>query len=154
MSQRDWGNGLALGLAVGGAIVLVAMVWLVGLNYCPGEPCNYSKSPSDNKQKNEYWVPFAQGPSAASGNHAADAPSHEKYYEHQDLRAQESVARATNAIVMLTLIGVAIGAVGTGLIYVTFRETRQANKAAHAAVDVTREIGQAQVRAYLSHPGR
>ena len=131
------------------------MVWVIGLNYCPGEPCNYSKSPSDNEQENEFWIPFAQGPSSASGNDAADAKDHPKYYEHQDLRAQESVARATNAIVMLTLIGVAVGGIGTGLIYVTFRETRKAatqsakaTEAANEANLIAREIGEKEIKAY------
>lgn len=77
--------------------------------------------------------------------------------EQDDLIAQQRMADATQAMneatqsmknaAWLSFVAVAIG---TGLLVWTLRLTRQANKAARDAVDVTREMGEAQVRAYIS----
>jgi hypothetical protein len=77
--------------------------------------------------------------------------------EVDDLLAQQGMNSATQAMNTATqkMAGYAylsnwfVG-VGTALLFVTLGLTRQANKAAQEAVAVTREIGQAQVRAYLT----
>lgn len=77
--------------------------------------------------------------------------------EIDNLIAQQGIDKATQAMNEAThqmadyakystwLVGI-----GTVLLFVTLWLTRQANRAAQAAVDVTRELGQAQVRAYVS----
>lgn len=77
--------------------------------------------------------------------------------EKDDLVAQQRMADATEAMndatqsmknaAWLSFFAVALG---TGLLIWTLLITRQANSAARGAVDVTRTIGEAQVRAYLS----
>lgn len=77
--------------------------------------------------------------------------------EMRDLAAQEGMNAATQAIKQATLdmrdfslYSTILVGVGTALLFVTLWLTRQANRAAQAAVDVTREIGEKQVRAYPS----
>lgn len=77
--------------------------------------------------------------------------------QKRDLIAQEGMNRATQSIedatwLMLwaTIASVFFVAIGTFLLVWTLRLTREANKAARDAVEVTREIGEAQVRAYVN----
>ncbi|MEI4197856.1 hypothetical protein [Roseovarius sp. E0-M6] len=77
--------------------------------------------------------------------------------EIADLAAQKGMNAATQSIDAATqdmrdyaLYSTLLVAVGTALLFYTLWLTRQANAAAQAAVDVTREIGEAQVKAYLS----
>lgn len=77
--------------------------------------------------------------------------------EIADLAAQEGMNAATQAMNDATqrmpeyafwstlLVGI-----GTVLLIITLYQTRQANRAAQSAVAVTREIGEAQVRAYAA----
>ena len=88
----------------------------------------------------------------ARERHEAEARQREK----EDLVAQQGMNRATQAMNEATqrmadyaywstgLVGF-----GTFLLVITLWLTRQANKAAQAAVEVTRDIGEKQVRAYL-----
>ncbi|PHP28028.1 hypothetical protein [Limimaricola cinnabarinus] len=77
--------------------------------------------------------------------------------EIADLAAQQGMNAATQSIERATLdmrdyafySTVAVW-IGTALLLYTLWLTRQANRAAQAAVNVTREIGEAQSRAYLS----
>lgn len=76
--------------------------------------------------------------------------------EIDDLLAQQGMHEATRAMNEATqdmrdyaLYSTIFVGVGTVLLIVTLWLTRQANKAAQSAVDVTRQIGEAQIRAYL-----
>lgn len=82
----------------------------------------------------------------------AEARRHEK----EDLVAQQGMNAATQAMNEATqrmasyaLWSTIFVGVGTVLLIWTLLLTRAANKAAVAAVDATREIGEAQVRAYM-----
>lgn len=143
MSTSRWSGIFAIGLVVGGALSVFAMVWVVGLNYCPNAPCYYNGDSTDNPENNEYWVPFATGPDTTSSFEPEDSKGNPKYYDRQDLRAQETMARATNAIVWLTGISIVLGAIGAAAIIWTLIETR-------VLAESTREIGESQVRAYLT----
>ena len=81
--------------------------------------------------------------SKASGNalHPKQI-GHPEYYNHHDLNAQKNMAESTEAIVLWTKISIALAAVGAILIWLTLGETRR-------AVDVTRETGRDQSRAYV-----
>lgn len=77
--------------------------------------------------------------------------------EKDDLIAQQRMADATEAMndatqSMKNAAWWSFGAValGTALLVYTLLLTREANKSAREAVEVTRKIGQAQVRAYIS----
>ena len=139
MSKRDWGNGIAVGLIAGGGLAIVLMVWIIGLNYCPGEPCNYHRSPNTNPGQYEYNVPFAYGPNTSPGVEPEDTKGDPHYYDRKDLRAQESVARATNAIVLISLASVCLGVLGTGLLIWNLFEVRKALTADDAALDEARK---------------
>lgn len=143
MPKFDWRNGFALGISVGGFVAIGFLVWFVGLNYCPGEPCAYNGYPTDNQSYHEPYIPLGVGPNTTSGFEPEDTKGNEHYYERQDLRAQESVARATNSLVWLTFASSILGFGGAGLLVWTLVETRKNNA-------ITREIGEAQVRAYLT----
>ena len=123
MSERNWGVFVAAGLIAGGALVLFFLVGIVGLNYCPGSPCKYHESsseyPPENNQESMRRLPFAFGPNTTDQFGPDDQESAPHYYERQDLRAQESVARATNAIVVLSIISLAVGALGVFSVFAT-----------------------------------
>ena len=74
------------------------------------------------------------------------AEAHEEYRANQrgerDLVAQETTAGWTIVMSTAAIFGIVLSVVGVALIWGTFRETRETNQ-------ITREIGRAQVRAYL-----
>jgi hypothetical protein len=91
---------------------------------------------------------------------AAEARKHReaeaRQNEEDDLVAQQGMNRATQAMneatqrmALYSLISTGLVALGTALLIVTLWLTRQANRAAQTAVDVTRDIGQRQIRAYV-----
>jgi hypothetical protein len=79
-----------------------------------------------------------------------------KEREIRDLAAQQGMHLATEAMndatqrmAQYALWSTLIVGFGTALLFWTLWETRKANRSTQAAVEVTREIGQAQLRAYL-----
>lgn len=68
----------------------------------------------------------------------------------EDLRAQNNMARSTLWMMWASIFAVILTFVGVVYVRRTLDQTVAANSAAQAAVSVTREIGKAQVRAYLS----
>lgn len=117
------------------------MVWVVGLNYCPQSPCYYSGNEPADPGDLEYRIPFGSGPNTTAGFSPPDNEWHPKYYERQDLRAQETMARATNAIVMLTFVGLGISVSGAGLLIWNLVEAR---KSSDAAIEANRLVRQEQ----------
>ncbi|MAP18671.1 MAG: hypothetical protein CL626_06495 [Aurantimonas sp.] len=68
----------------------------------------------------------------------------------QDMNtATQSMNVATQKMAIYSGVSTMLVAVGTALLFWTLRLTRQANKAALQVVEVTREMGQRQLRAYL-----
>lgn len=70
--------------------------------------------------------------------------------EIEDLIAQQGMNSATQMMAQYAYWSTILVGFGTVLLIITLWLTRQANRAAQAAVEVTREIGEAQVRAYLT----
>lgn len=66
--------------------------------------------------------------------------------DEQDLVAQRVTALWTYIMGTAAVVGMVLSAVGVFLVWTTFRATREAN-------EITRGIGQAQVRAYISETG-
>lgn len=88
------------------------------------------------------------------------AEQYRRDLSERDLAAQEGMNRATKSIedatwlmLWVSIANTFLVAIGTALLVWTLRLTRQANKATQDAVDVTREIGRAQVRAYITPVG-
>lgn len=69
--------------------------------------------------------------------------SQQQAHDEQDLTAQQKSANGTMITAALAFLGLAVSAVGIGLVYTTYAEARKAN-------EIALEIGQAQTRAYLS----
>jgi hypothetical protein len=67
----------------------------------------------------------------------------------RDLTAQEDMAFWASLMFGATVLGIFLSGAGVWLIYGTLIQTRNAATAARDAVTVTRDIGEAQVRAYL-----
>ena len=136
---RGYQDGkFAIGLIIGGSLAIFLIVWIIGLNYCPNSPCNYQSSNSEYV----YEVPLGRGPNTTSVFNEADKEGHPKYYERQDLRAQEVMARATNAIALMTGISVIIGVFGMIALVYTLALQRKNN-------EIADNIGRHQLRAYL-----
>lgn len=70
-----------------------------------------------------------------------------------DLKAQQDMAVWALGMLIVTLWLSAITLIGVLFVGWTLRETRKAVRAADDAVDVTRDIGEAQVRAYVRITG-
>jgi len=146
MSKFSRRNGFSVGLVAGGFFAIFCLVWVVGLNYCPESPCDHNYSYKETPTNDENRLPDAFGSNGGTDAHPADQNEHPKYYEHQDLKAQELMAEATKWIVVLTGMSLILGALGAAAIFWTLYETRKLSK-------VTRDIGEAQIMAYVSISG-
>ncbi|SEN13652.1 hypothetical protein SAMN04488103_103198 [Gemmobacter aquatilis] len=74
----------------------------------------------------------------------------ENELKEHDLVAQEVTALWTRITGLAAILGALSGLLGLGLIWAAYKESRETNKGSREANAITREIGQAQVRAYLS----
>jgi hypothetical protein len=89
-------------------------------------------------------------------NRIRDA-ARERRHNISDLEAQQTMAAWTRAMGIAAVIGMSVGFVGIGLVYVTFRETRRAadeatraSNAASSANDFAQKSAERQDRAYLA----
>ena len=69
--------------------------------------------------------------------------------QHRTTASTEEMNAATQDMRDYVLYSTVLVGVGTGLLVVTLLLTWQADRAAVAAVDITKDIGQRQVRAYV-----
>lgn len=176
MPKRDWGNGLAIGLIVGGGLTISLMVVVIGLNYCPGEPCNYTRfglsEPSMAQGKPRETV---SEPQTAQGQPtekpAVEAPSNDgnptaAYTSGENHDAQianssqdqgtesyfpflaDGAAQWIMAVFGIVAVGVSWWAVH--LVGKSLEATNEAIKAAKEANGIAQAIGEAQAKAYLS----
>ncbi|TPE51506.1 hypothetical protein [Amaricoccus solimangrovi] len=76
--------------------------------------------------------------------------SREDQRAEYNLNAQESMARWTFWLLGLSVITTGVAGGGIYYVHATLTETRAAVRAAEAANEVSRDVGQAQIRAYLS----
>ena len=67
-----------------------------------------------------------------------------------DLDAQQAMALWAKLMTLASVLGLGVTTIGVYLVWGTLDQTRAATSAAQDAVSVTREIGQAQTRAYVS----
>ncbi|MEW9616803.1 hypothetical protein AB3G45_23635 [Shinella sp. S4-D37] len=115
---------------------------------------------ADQESDQAYKLPFTIGvdvvekeaATKARERHEAEAREREK----RDLVAQEGmnaatkeINAATQAMAAYAYWSTAFVGIGTALLFLTLYLTHRANQGAHSAVKVTREIGEAQVRAYV-----
>lgn len=107
-----------------------------------------------------YKLPFTIGVDVVESKAAAEArerhESEARQREKDDLVAQkgmnaatQEINTATQAMATYAYWSTALVGLGTALLFLTLYLTYQANQGAQAAVDVTRQIGEAQVRAYV-----
>ncbi len=138
----------ALGLMIGIGAALLFVGWLASTN-CQIDSANQNCRPQTNATDDIGVVPKA-GQEMSSGQ--VDAPDTEtdpKYYERQDLKAQQGMADSTKWIVWLTGVSMALSLVGAGLLVWTLQETRKTSRAAVKANKIARKVGERQVRAYV-----
>ncbi len=76
-------------------------------------------------------------------------PKRDEWRSERDLEAQRDMAQWAENMFYSSIFMAFLSAIGIWLIFATLRETQKATKSAREAVEVTREIGQKQVRAYL-----
>lgn len=181
MSRRDWGNGLAIGLIVGGGLAILLIVAVIGLNYCPGEPCTYTRfglseppvaqskpsekvsepeQPQDQAAEKPAIEPPRNGGNATGaeiggGDHNSYGP---KSADDQGAKSQHmgiyfpllEDGAAQWVMAFFALVGVLVSAWAVLLVSRSLDATHLALGEAKAANSIAREIGEAQVRAYLS----
>ncbi|MBI1394183.1 MAG: hypothetical protein GC152_15745 [Alphaproteobacteria bacterium] len=93
-------------------------------------------------------VRIIEEPEAADARERGEQEAAER--EQKDLLAQQSMDAATRRMSELAVWQTVLIAIGTAALIYTLWLTRQTNKAAWAAVNETRKIGEAQVRAYVA----
>ena len=137
MFKRYWIAITAIGLGI--ALVACAAFVLAKPYWAGGD--NEGRSGEIARQSDQ------QGPIGAIPYHdpaGGDCdPDQQECREARDLAAQEGMNRATNAMVWLSGGGLFVAAIGTFLLYLTWREAQK------VTAD-TRRIGEAQTRAYVS----
>ena len=71
------------------------------------------------------------------------------YYDCEDLKAQQSMARWTQYMGVAAIAGVFLSFIGIGLVYTTFDETRKGNKIAQRAVEAAEREAKAAKEALV-----
>jgi hypothetical protein len=74
----------------------------------------------------------------------------ENFRSYEDLEAQQATAKWARWMTALGIISTVLTGIGIVLVWQTLRQSIAANHAAQKAIEVTRGIGEAQVRAYPS----
>jgi hypothetical protein len=147
-----WGVFVAVGLALA-PFSGQAQEQAQGPSGAPAEQHHEARPP-----RTPTPVEIIEREEAAAARERSEAEAAQR--EKADLVAQQGMNTATQAMndatkemAFYSLLSTALVGIGTALLTWTLLLTRQANKAARDAVSVTREIGAAQVRAYLSVTG-
>lgn len=112
---------------------------------------NESERTADEKQESAeaFSIPIriVESPEAADARQSGEREAEKR--EKEDLIAQQGMNTATKRMADYALWQTILIFVGTGALIYTLWLTRQANNAAWAAVDATKDVGKKQVRAYL-----
>lgn len=157
-----------------GTLIVVAVLLLgaaIGANLQQEQPSGGQGAQSGASQSQDHTAPQQKvpvdmsgrpkeiGPGTADSGDTEDAieyPQAEYERSKADLEAQQEMAQWAFWMVIVSGVSAAIAAFAVGLLYLTLKETRRATKAATDAagaaqdtVAVTREIAQAQLRAYV-----
>lgn len=127
-----------------GAIVFAMWVWPLHNHNISSEHRYSSELPKNKDNPNE--VIDTSESVLTSNLDTPNHPNHPNYYEHKDLKAQEIMAEATEAIVLWTKISIAIGAIGIFGIFWTLYETR-------STVGIMRQEQRPWVDFQVSHVG-
>lgn len=150
MSFRPWSVIVAIGLAVVLFTVSGQAQQQASGTYWQAQAEQYPSS----KPPPTVRVDIIENQSAADARKRREEEARQR--EIDDLIAQQGMNAATQAMNEATqkMVGLSklqtwLVGVGTVLLFLTLGLTWQANRAAQAAVDVTRQVGEAQVRAYL-----
>ena len=148
MFKRPLDPNFVLGIAVGFYLLIIPVLYWAGSH-------NHDKKGHDNanrsslSQQKSYpeEIYGSRKPKSIGDLNSRSHPDSKHFYNHQGLQAQTSMAESTNAIENYTykawVSSLALGILGILGITWTLYETRR-------TVSVTREIGRAQTRAYLS----
>jgi hypothetical protein len=123
--------------------VLVAVFVLLGLSwiahYSNDTRREYQTSSQEYEQSKQV-VPFGGSPEGAYTDPKA---YRDEWRQEHDLHAQRDMSRWALYMWIATMVGI-------GLVGATLFETRKAAQAAEAVVTVTREMGQRELRAYVT----
>jgi hypothetical protein len=137
MFKRFTDGYFALGIIFGFAVTIFAIVWVVGLNYCPESPCNYdykhSHGPTDDPTQHQGWIPRPDLPNYTLQAKPIFTEGNPKEYEYADLQAQENMARATNWIAWFALLSSVVAGAGVWLLISNLNVTRESSRDATRA---------------------
>lgn len=150
MSRSDWSRLTKAGL-VSAAVLLFALAGLGAFEAAQLQRLYQDQAAKESDiyeaSSRERWryecLPLA-GPNQAHCTRQIDAANRENEREERDLEAQRTTAIWTSYMGAAALVGMAASLVGVGLVFFTFRETREAAEAARkthqAFVDVERAV--------------
>lgn len=150
MSNSDWGgetndHGVSIWLLAGFGALCAVCLWL---GYLDSQADQYRyESEEAKKLAIKFCADRVTDPTCLSDFLSA---YQEQTYSQKDVRAQEQMAIYALLMLVVTGIGVVYVAGTLNATRQTLSEAQRATRAAEEAVEVTRDIGQAQVRAYLT----
>ncbi|WP_439121922.1 hypothetical protein [Marivita sp.] len=152
MSKGRWIIAVALGLA------LITSGQAQEQTESPGGQTGQEQNPIAPNIPTPFPVEIVENDAAADARQRSEEEARQR--EIADLAAQEGMNAATQSIEQATrdmrdyaLYSTIAVWVGTFLLILNLVQVRKANEAAQKAVSVTRDIGEAQVRAYLGVVG-
>jgi hypothetical protein len=142
----------------------IIMAFALLSSYAAGRQEDQATSSSGQTENSEEHsaqedVPDSSGPVEAAPTDSYNAPnsppdtSNQDQYAEADLRAQRDMSRWTLIAAIAAAFSVGVSFVAVVLVWLTLEEARKTTKAAQATVDATRDIGEKQVRAYVSSGG-
>ncbi len=166
MSKHDWGNGAALGLVAGISLTINVLVWLsVGWDWIDSEitsadPSAYATDQCAKQQAAHAASNISILNSNKTGAAEISTQGTDNEQENEpgwcDLAAQQSTAYSTVGMKKAAWLTAVLTTGGVFLLWLTLvytrrtlNEAKDATVAAQNTVNVTREIGEAQVMAHL-----
>ncbi|MEO9685528.1 MAG: hypothetical protein ABJF86_10370 [Tateyamaria sp.] len=131
MFKRFTDGNFALGLTIGGLLTIFSLVCVIGLNYCPNQPCQYTgaaDNPSNNARQGVWNMPNPARGTFSYNSEPEYTEGNPERHEYYDLRAQERMAHATDWIAWITAVTGFFSILGLGAIVYTLNLHRSANK--------------------------
>lgn len=154
MSKRHWGIICSIGLT----IVLAGLLAYKLIDYTASKQASYEQTAKDNAnnyaKRRDIIIHdtcdkiVAADKQAACINEQRDTARKGKHDEY-DLEAQRTTAAWTAAMGIAAIVGMAVGIIGVGLIWITFHETRRTANAALNANLISQNADRAQNEAKI-----
>lgn len=152
MSRGDWNPHFAIrGLALTALFLFFSLAWLLSYqreHSQQRQAAATEQAEAINEKRQSTCLDVAKSHSFPCTVQASAAEPSDKYTAY-DLQAQQDMAEWAAAMVFLSGIGVLVTGAATIYVALTLQETRRMARQAEITNHLAREMGEAQVRAYV-----